>query len=161
MVKLLGMILTLALVMATCVADNALVGNENEATHASLTGKYLYLALDDEKLAHIKEEPPATLSLHVDQSGYERSATFTRGDALNKAVELLCAIQIGKKSDEWVTDNYNGIRLTWDDGSQTSISLNLHRLEVYAQSAYHTYDLIHLDAFWSYCEDYLEEDLCE
>lgn len=129
--------------------------------HVPKPGEYLYLALGDEKLANIKEEPPVELTLHVDHGGFGRYAVFREGDALQQAVDLLCGIQVGKETDEWVTDNYNGIWLTWEDGSQTCISLNLYNLECSIHSKIHLYDLNHLDAFWSYCEDYLESEQYE
>ena len=112
----------------------------------------------DEKLARIKEEPPVALSFHVDQGGYGRTATFNKGDALDQAIGLLCAIRIGKETNEWVTDNYNWIELTWEDGSYTDISLNLYNLEYFVHSTPHCYTLENLDEFWSYCAGYLEED---
>ena len=126
--------------------------------HVPQMGEYLYQALGDEKLANIKEEPPIELSFHVDQGGYGRTAEFTQGEALDKAVELLCAIKIGAESGEWVTDNYNGIGLKWADGTYTGISLNLRNLEYWVHSNIHTYELENLGEFWSYCAEYLEED---
>ncbi|MBQ8955243.1 MAG: hypothetical protein IJ048_14145, partial [Clostridia bacterium] len=126
--------------------------------HVPQTGEYLYQALGDEKLANIREEPPVELSFHVDQGGYGRTATFKKGGALDKAIELFCAIKIGEESGEWVTDNYNGIEFVWEDGSYTGISLNLSNLEYWAHSILHTYELENLDAFWSYCAEYLQED---
>ena len=126
--------------------------------HIPQKGEFLYLALGDEKLERIKEEPPTELSFHVDQGGYGRTATFREGETLDRAIELLCAIQIGEESGEWVTDNYNGIYLTWGDGSHTGISLNLNNLEHYIHSTVHTYELEHLDEFRSYAADYLTED---
>ena len=126
--------------------------------HLPQTGEYLYQALGDEKLANIRNEMPVALSFHVDQGGYGRTATFKAGDALDKAVALFCAIQIGEESGEWVTDNYNWIDFEWEDGSHTGISLNLYNLEYYVHSTPHTYELENLDAFWSYCAGYLEED---
>jgi|GEM_PF-2065975 len=131
---------------------------ELPAAHVPQAGEYLYQALGDEKLANIKEEPPVELSFHVDQGGYGRTATFTDGEALDRAVELFCDIRIGEESGEWVTDNYNGIRLKWTDGTYTGISLNLRNLEYRVHSNIHTYELDNLGAFWSYCADYLEED---
>ncbi|MBO7709169.1 MAG: leucine-rich repeat domain-containing protein [Lachnospiraceae bacterium] len=128
------------------------------AEHIPQKGEYLYQALGDENLEKIKEEPPAELSFHVDQGGYGRTATFTEGEALDRAVELLCGIRIGEESGEWVTDNYNGIYLTWKDGSYTGISLNLRNLEHSVHSTLHTYELENLDEFWSYAADYLTED---
>ncbi len=126
--------------------------------HVPQKGEYLYLAFGDEKLANIKEEPPVEISFHVDQGGYGRTAVFKEGAALDRAVELLCAIRIGEESGEWVTDNYNGIGITWADGTYTGISLNLYNLEYRAHSNIHTYELENLGEFWSYCAEYLEED---
>ncbi len=67
-------------------------------------------------------------------------------------------MKIGAESGEWVTDNYNWISFTWEDGSHTGISLNLNNLEYSVHSTPHTYTLENLDAFWSYCAGYLEED---
>ena len=121
-------------------------------------GEFLYQALGDEKLENIKEEPPVELSFHIDQGGYGRTATFTAGEALDQAVELLCGIQIGEESGEFVTDNYNWIWLKWEDGSSTGISLNLHNLEYNIHSSIHTYELEYLEEFWTYCAGYLKED---
>ena len=122
------------------------------------TGEFLYQALGDEKLANIKTEPPVKLLFHIDQGGYGRTAEFTEGEELEKAVELLCGIRIGEESGEWVTDNYNWIWLEWEDGSETGISLNLTSLEYNVHSYPHTYRLEHLDEFWSYASGFLKED---
>ena len=126
--------------------------------HVPTAGEFLYQALGNEKLANIKEEPPVELAFHVDQGGYGRTATFTEGEALDRALQLFCAIQIQGESGEWVTDNYNWIGLTWQDGSYTGISLNLNNLEYSVHSTLHTYALENLEGFWRYCADYLEED---
>ena len=136
------------------------VQTENELPPARLPqpGEYLYQALGSEKLAAIREHPPTEISLHVDQGGYGRTATFGEGALLDEAMELFCAIKIGEETGQWVTDNYNWIRLTWEDGTETYISLNLHSLEYVAHSSPHMYALEHLDAFWSFAAGYLEED---
>ena len=136
------------------------VQTERELPPARLpqTGEYLYQALGSEKLSGIREHPPTAISLHVDQGGYGRTATFCEGALLDEAVELFCAIKIGEETDQWVTDNYNWIRLTWEDGTETYISLNLYNLEYTAHSSPHMYALEHLDAFWSFAAEYLEED---
>ena len=122
------------------------------------SGDFLYKALDDEKLADIKNNLPVELSFHIDQGGYGRTATFSKGELLDRAVEKLCNIRIGEKVDEWVTDNYNWIRLVWEDGSETYISLNMRNLEYSAHSNMHTYRLDNLNDFWAFASDYLEED---
>ena len=57
-----------------------------------------------------------------------------------------------------MTDNYNWIRLGWEDGPETYISLNLRNLEYVAHSNTHTYRLENLDEFWSFASEHLEED---
>ncbi|MBR0353347.1 MAG: hypothetical protein IJH53_09125 [Oscillospiraceae bacterium] len=136
------------------------VQTETELPPATLPqpGEPLYLALGDANLANIRESPPVELAFHVDQGGYGRTATFEKGAELDKAVALLCAIRIGEETNEWVTDNYNWIRLTWEDGSETYISLNLRNLEHNIHSSPHMFALEHLNEFWAYAEDYLVED---
>ncbi len=136
------------------------VQTETELPPAKLPqqGEYLYRALGDENLANIQSNPPVELQFHVDMGGYGRTATFGPGAPLDRAVELLCNIKIGIRTDEWVTDNYNWIKLVWKDGSNTFISLNLRNLEYSAHSVSHTYELENLGGFWSYAADYLEED---
>ena len=131
---------------------------EKPPVHIPQAGEYLYQALNDEKLANIKEEPPVELSFHVDLGGYGRTAVFKEKSALDQAVSLLCGIKIGEESGEWVTDNYNWIRLTWEDGTGTFISLNLNNLEYFTESVPRTWRLEDLDKFWSYASGYLEED---
>ncbi len=126
--------------------------------HIPKAGDYLYQTLDNEKLAKIKEEPPVEISFHIDQGGYGRTATLKTGEALDRAVELLCEIRIEEEANEWVTDNYNWIDLVWEDGSDTFISLNLANLEYFIHSSPHTYRLENLSAFWDYMSGYLQED---
>ena len=121
-------------------------------------GEYLYQALGSEKLAGIREYPPTAIALHVDQGGYGRTATFSEGALLDEAVELFCAIKIGEETEQWVTDNYNWIRLTWEDGTETYISLNLYSLEYTAHSSPRLYALENLNAFWSFAAEYLLDD---
>ena len=136
------------------------VQTENELPPGRIPkkGECLYEALDDENLANIKKEPPVELSFHIDQGGYGRTAVFHSGETLGKAVNLFCKIRIGEESSEWVSDNYNWIRLTWKDGSETYVSLNLRSLEYNIHSTPHMYHLDDLDEFWSYASGYLEED---
>lgn len=121
-------------------------------------GDYLFRALDDENLSDIRENPPVELSFHIDQGGYGQTASFEKGELLDRAIDLFCDIKIGDETKEWVTDNYNSIRITWEDGSESHISLNQYCLEYYAHSIPHVFELENLDDFWSFAEDYLMED---
>jgi hypothetical protein len=150
---------------AQSVPASVRIGISSVATESQLPavklpqpGDLLIQALGDEKLAAIREEPPAELAFHVDQGGYGRTAVFKEGEDLDRAVGLLCAVRIAGETEEYVTDNYNWIRLTWQDGSTTVISLNLRSLEISAHSSPRLYTLEGLDALWSFAADYLEED---
>ena len=147
-------------VPASVLIDIGSVKTESELPPGSIPqkGELLYEALGDEKLANIMNEPPVELAFHIDQSGYGRTAVFKGGETLDKAVSLFCKIRIGEESGEWATDNYNWISLTWKDGSDTFVSLNLRNLEYNIHSTPHTYHLDNLDEFWSYASGYLEED---
>ena len=83
------------------------VKTESELPPANVphAGDRLYQALGDEKLAHIRENPPAELLFHIDQGGYGRTATFQKGSQLDRAVELLCDVTIGEAPGAMVTDN--------------------------------------------------------
>ena len=124
--------------------------------HVPKTGEYLYMALGDEKLENIKNEPPVELEFYVDHGGAGRAAVFKEGELLDRAVELFCDIKIGEESGEFVTDNYNWISLTWADGSVSNISLNLNNLEYSVHSTIHTYQLENLYEFREFADPYLE-----
>ena len=121
-------------------------------------GDFLYLALNDEKLANIKNEPPVKLLFHVDQGGYGRTATFESEDELAKAVDLFCDIRIGEETGQMVTDNYNWFSFVWADGSESYVSINLDSLEYRAHSITHIYSLDNISVFRSFASDYLVED---
>ena len=150
---------------AQSVPASVAVGISSVKTEAELpavqlpqAGDLLYEALGDAKLAAIREDPPVELAFHVDQGGYGRTAVFREGEELDKAVELLSAIRIAGEAEEYVTDNYNWIRLTWADGSTSVLSLNLRSLEITVHSLPRIYRLEGLDAFWGFAADYLVED---
>ena len=147
-------------VPASVSIDIGSVKTESELPPVTLpkAGDYLYRAVGDENLANISEEHPVELLLHIDQGGYGRTALFKEGEKLDKAIELLCGIKIAEEAEGWVTDNYNWIRLVWEDGSDTYISLNMYNLEYPVHSNFHVYTLENLDAFWSYAEQYVIED---
>ena len=131
---------------------------ELKPAHVPKPGDYLYQTLDDEKLANIKNEPPVKLAFHVDHGGFGRTAVFTEGEGLDRAVELFCEIKIAGESGEFVTDNYNWISITWADGTTSGIGLNLNNLEYSVHSTFHTYSLENLYEFRAYADGYLVDD---
>lgn len=129
--------------------------------HVPKAGEYLYQAIGDENLENIKEEPPVEIIFHVDHGGNGMTAVINEGNVIDRAIELFCEIRIREESGVFTTDNYNGIGFKWKDGSDIYISLNLANLEYSIHSTIHTYELEHLDGFWSFCADYLEKDRYE
>ena len=121
-------------------------------------GEHLYQVTGDVRLADIKNSPPVEMKFHVDRGGYGRTATFTEGPELDRAVELFCDILIAGETDEWVTDNYNWISFTWEDGSSTYLSLNRSNLELRVHSSPHMFTLKDLSPFWNYAEEYFKDD---
>ena len=132
--------------------------SELPAVQLPQAGELLVQALGDEKLAAIREDPPVEIAFHVDQGGYGRTAVFREGEELDKAVQLLSAVRIAGEAEEYVSDNYNWIRLTWADGSTSVLSLNLRNLEISVHSLPRVYALEGLDAFWTFAAGYLIED---
>ena len=47
-------------------------------------GEFLYRALNDEKLAAIREQPPVELAFHIDRGGFGQTAVFGPGEELGE-----------------------------------------------------------------------------
>ncbi|MDO5423608.1 MAG: hypothetical protein Q4F41_07780 [Eubacteriales bacterium] len=101
---------------------------EEEAC-ALQTGNYLYESLDDEKLAGISEELPESIQVIADDNGAKRTVELTDAQEIEAAVQLFMEIQIGERTDLYVTDRYHSISFTFEDGEKTVIRLNDKNLE--------------------------------
>ena len=146
--------IALAIVMAAVLSALAGCGTDLKIRGGSATQEGVTVTL--EKAAAQKKTNPSRYEYSF--SGTGRTAVFTSGEQLDKALDLFCNIRIGEETGEMVTDNYNWISLTWKDGSKSSISLNLRNLEHYIHSEPHIFTLENLGDFWSFASDYLEED---
>ena len=131
--------------------------SELPPVHLPQKGEPLYRALSNDKLQNIKNEPPIKIEAGIDQGGYLRVATFAESEELATATKLFCDITVGEETEEWVTDNYNYIVLTWPDETTTFISINLYNLEFSAHGYWHVYELDNLGPFWSYVEKNAQE----
>ncbi|MBQ4307780.1 MAG: hypothetical protein II759_04310 [Lachnospiraceae bacterium] len=108
--------------------------------------------------ADFNSNPPSEIRIGIDQGGYLREAVFTEGNGLAEASSLLKEIRIGDEVDTFVTDNYNYIILSWEDGSWKGFSLNLHNYEVSTgHNTWHYYELEGLGGLLSFADPYLEE----
>ena len=130
---------------------------ERPLAHVPEEGEYLYQAMSDARLANMKNEPPKKMEIGIDQMGYLRTAVFTEKDDLEEAVNLFMAIQIGSPDAPDVTDNYNYIHFTWNDGSESMIHIDLDVLACEINGRYRTYGLEHLEPLFALAYDRFEE----
>lgn len=112
-------------------------------------GDYLYQAVNKEYLQNIREEQPVEIILRIDHMGAGEVADITDPDTIQQMVDLFCEIRIGDETQEWVTDNYNGVQFIFADGTKEGISLNLKNLELSVSKEYRMYELVDLDPFWN------------
>lgn len=116
-------------------------------------GEPLYLSLNDEHMASLKQELPAEVRIGIDQSGYLRTATLTDESEIKACLDVFLPITIGDRTDEEVTDNYNYISFSWTDGTSYSINLNLKSLDFHR----HIYELDNFDGFWKFAQEHVKE----
>lgn len=125
--------------------------------HAVQEGEFLYLALNDDRLANINTEPPQEMEIGIDQMGYVRTAVFTEEDGLKEALALFQEIRIGSPDAPDYTDNYNYIRLQWKDGSESVIHIDLNVLVLPADEKYRTCELVNLEPLFALAYSRFEE----
>lgn len=111
-------------------------------------GEYLYEALGDEKLAGIGDELPECIRVISDDNGLREIANLTDTEEIAAAAELFKAVQIGKKTDIYVTDRYNSVSFTFADGEKTVITLNDRNLEWKNNDTTELYELEGMNDFW-------------
>lgn len=127
--------------------QGCLVSSGNQEETGSLqTGSFLYESLEDEKLAGIGEELPDRINVVSDDNGETEIVELTDEEEIEAAVQLFMEIQIGEKTDLYVTDRYNSISFIFADGTKTVISLNDKNLEW--KEAGELYELEGIENFW-------------
>ena len=57
---------------------------------------------------------------------------------------------------EFVTDNYNGMIFTFEDGTEIYLGLNLKNLEYQVYNGTRVYELEQFDEFWGWMNDLTE-----
>ena len=113
-------------------------------------GTPLYKALPSEKMNKIDEELPVAIDIRIDHGGAESVASITNEADIRECVALFTAVSIGKETLIEYTDNYNGVRFTFADGTEYGLSLNLTNLEIGIDDALHFFELEDFDPFWEY-----------
>ena len=121
--------------------------------HLPEEGKYLYQELNDEHINNLDKELPVKIEGYIDHGGAREVATITDKELIKETVDAFKNITIAKETNEYVTDNYNGVIFTFEDGSEYGISLNLHNLELNISNKIHLYEFNNCGPFWKIIED--------
>ncbi len=118
--------------------------------HVPQPGELLYQALSDKNLQNILEEPPVFVELWVDHGGAGNEGILENAKDIAEFTEAFTQIRIEEETDEWVTDNYNGLSMTFANGESFRISLNLSNLEYPIYGEWHIFKLTDDGPFWQF-----------
>lgn len=132
--------------------------DEIPPVHLPQKGEYLYQCLNSDSLSKIDSEPPASVFIRIDRGGSEAVADLRSEAEIKEAVELFAEITIAAETQEFVTDNYNAVTFTFNDGSSKTVSFNLKNLEVGYYNETHIYELEDFSAFWSFAQRVVKEN---
>ena len=116
--------------------------------HLPQEGELLAEALSDVHFENITEEHPVKIEIWIDRMGDLSEAAITDEETIEKVTDAFSKIRIGKQTYEVVTDNYNGLRFCFEDGTETVISLNYRNLEYPVYHGYRYHELENFEAFW-------------
>ena len=119
--------------------------------HVPQPGEYLYQVIVNEKMNNIKNELPVNIHVHIDHMGAADVADVNDIETIQRLVDLFTDIKIYEETNKFVTDNYNWVKFTFADGSESGISLNLYTYETRLPSGRHGYTLENFGEFWRLC----------
>ena len=124
--------------------------------HVPEKGEYLYQALNNEHINNLDKELPVIIEGVIDHMGAQEIAEVLDEETIKELVDEFKLIKIGNETNTFVTDNYNGIRFTFADGSEYYISLNLTTLEIRIYGKEHLYELDNFGPFWNHIKELAE-----
>lgn len=130
--------------------------DELPVKHIPSTGEYLYLALGNEHMSNMINNPPLKIEFVIDHMGNQERALIEDTDSINDIITKFTNVKIGSDTGEFITDNYNGIGFTFSDGTEYYLPLSLKYFEFNANGEYHSYELENFGPIWS-----LMNELCE
>jgi len=136
--------------------DSYTTDEEQATVQFPKIGEYLYQCYGGEHLANIKENPPVRIQVVIDHMGAREFADITDPETIKRFVDAFVKIKVLEETQEFVTDNYNGVGFTFSDGKEVYLSLNLKNLEVSIKNTTHMYVLENLGEFWGLCNEYAE-----
>lgn len=117
--------------------------------HRPAAGEYLYQALSNSHIANMKEHPPVSADLTIDRMGARSVAHVTEENGLSDVIDAFLKIKIRNDHGAAVTDNYNSIRFTFEDGETAGISLLLKNLTLPMRNGEVCYELDDFEPFWN------------
>ena len=90
--------------------------SEVKPLHVPQKGEYLYEALNNEHINNIKNERPTAIHIVIDHMGAQEIADVTDEETLDALISEFVKIKIANETNEFVTDNYNGVGFEFADG---------------------------------------------
>lgn len=126
---------------------------EMPPVHVPKAGELVYQALNDPNLLNILEEPPVSVELWIDHGGARDEGILESPEEISEFVEAFTKVRIEEENGEWVTDNYNGLCMTFANGETYWISLILHNLEYNIYGEWHIFKLTDSEDFWKIMYD--------
>lgn len=129
---------------------------EKPPIHLPQEGELLYRELNEPHMEHITTEMPVKIELWIDRMGARSEAVVKEKETISRLVDAFSKIKIGKESMEFVTDNYNGMIFTFEDGTEIYLGLNLKNLEYQVYNGTRVYELEQFDEFWGWMNDLTE-----
>ena len=115
--------------------------------HLPEPGEYWYQAINNEYVNNIKEKHPTKIKVIIDHMGAQDVFEVKDEEEINKLVDAFTKIKIAQETTTWVTDNYNWICFTFEDGTEVNLSLNLYNYDMFAYGHEHLYELENLGDF--------------
>ena len=114
----------------------------------TLTGTFLYEASHSQELQEMQEILPSRIEVKKDDNGSEEITVLTSPEEIQEAVDAFLQIQIGEKTDIYMTDQYNSISFFFPDDAKVVLLLNGRNLEWKEDGKTELYELENADTFW-------------
>lgn len=131
---------------------------EKPPIHIPQKGGLLYQEYDEEHIKNITSDMPTRIDFWIDRMGALSEAEIEDEATISRVVDAFSQIEIGQETWEVVTDNYNGMIFTFEDGAEICISLNLKNLEYRVYNGVRIYELEHFDNFWTLMNELTENE---
>lgn len=135
--------------------------------HRPQAGEYLYLALSNDHMARIKENPPVSIKVGIDRMGGRKASEVTEENALAELVDAFTEVRIRNNHGAFITDNYNHIHFMFADGEEYGINLVMRNMTLPMRNGTVCFELDNFEPFFKlmakhcglYYEDQAEERL--